>query len=94
VQVFFVDAIPLTAVGKVFKPALRWDATQRVVSRMLAELQPTGATIAVDVGAHASHGSLIRVGISGVAEPARVALSEQVHARLSPLVIRYEIAWT
>jgi len=92
--VFFVDAIPLTAVGKVFKPALRWDATQRVVSRMLAELQPTGATIAVDVGAHASHGSLIRVGISGVTDPARASLAERVHERLGPLVTRYEIVWT
>ncbi len=28
VELTFVDAIPLTAVGKVFKPALRWDATR------------------------------------------------------------------
>ena len=28
VQLYFIDAMPLTAVGKVFKPALRWDAAR------------------------------------------------------------------
>ena len=93
VHLYFIPAIPLTAVGKVFKPALRWDATQRGVSRMLADLAPPGATISVDVGAHASHGSLITVGFAGVAESGRAALAQQVDDRLNPLVTRHEIVW-
>ena len=93
VHLYFIDTIPLTAVGKVFKPALRWDATQRAVRRMLADVMPTGATVNVEVGAHAVHGSLITVGIDGLAEGERIALAQQVGDRLNLLVTRHEIVW-
>ena len=93
VEIFFVEAIPLTAVGKVFKPALRWDATRSVVSRMLADLQSQAVAIAVEVGAHASHGSLVAIRISGAPAAAQAALAAQIHERLNPLVVRHEIAW-
>ena len=93
VQVYFTDAIPLTAVGKVFKPALRLDATQRAVSRMLADLAPPGAAIKVEIGVHAVHGQLITVRLSGVLDAARVALAQRVSARLDPLTTTHRIAW-
>ena len=93
VHLYFIDAIPLTAVGKVFKPALRWDATQRAVGRMLADLMPDGVTLNVEVGAHAAHGSLITVGLAGVAEGARSALAQRVGERLTPLVTRHQVVW-
>ncbi len=92
VQLFFTDTIPLTAVGKVFKPALRWDATRRAVCLLLADLQPPlGATITVEVGAHAVHGSLITVAITGATQPSRELLVQQVHERLNPLATRHEV---
>ena len=93
VHLYFIDPIPLTGVGKVFKPALRWDATRRAVSRMLADLQPPGGALTVEVGAHAAHGSLITVGITGVAQSAQAALEQRVHERLNPLVTRHEVVW-
>jgi fatty-acyl-CoA synthase len=93
VEIFFVEAIPLTAVGKVFKPALRWEATRAVVSRMLADLQSPAVAIAVEVGAHASHGSLVAIRIIGVPAAAQAALGAQIHERLNPLVVRHEISW-
>ncbi len=93
VQVYFIDAIPLTAVGKVFKPALRMDATQRAVSRMLVELAPHGATLKVEMSQHAVHGQLITVRLSGVAEGERVALAQRVSARLDPLTTKHQIVW-
>ena len=93
VQVYFVDAIALTAVGKVFKPALRWDATQRAVTRMLADLPPPGATIKVEAGPHAVHGGLITVRLGGVSDVARPPLAQQVSQRLDPLVTHHEIVW-
>ncbi len=93
VHLFFVDPMPLTAVGKVFKPALRWEASARVVRGLLAGLAPAGSVIDVSVGAHESHGSLISVGIRGVAEPARAALAQRVHERFEPLVTRHLIVW-
>ena len=93
VAVYFIDAIPLTAVGKVFKPALRWDAAQRAVSQMLADLRQQDLQIAVEVGPDSTHGSLITVKLKGLPASARAPLEAQVHERLNPLVMRHEIAW-
>ncbi len=94
VKLYVIDAIPLTGVGKVFKPALRFDAARRLVTGMLAELTPPGATIAVNVDSHAVHGSLIGITIRGVAEAARGAVEQRVHEQLNPLQMRHEIAWS
>jgi fatty-acyl-CoA synthase len=93
VQVYLIESIPLTGVGKVFKPALRLDAAQRAVSRMLADLCPRGATLTVAVGVHPALGQLITVRMAGVADTARASLAQQVDARLDPLVTRHEIEW-
>jgi fatty-acyl-CoA synthase len=93
VQIYFTDAIPLTAVGKVFKPALRLDATRRAVGRLLAGLAPPGSEIEVDVAPHPEHGSLISVRVAGVGAGEREALARQLGARLDPLTIRSEIVW-
>lgn len=93
VNVFFVDALPLTAVGKVFKPALRWDAARRAVSQMLEDLRQPDLQITVEVAAHSMHGSLITVTLKGLPEGTRARLETQVHERLNPLVTRHEIVW-
>ena len=93
VEVYFIDALPLTAVGKVFKPALRWDAARRAVTRMLAGLRRDGGEIKVEVGPHAEHGSLITVTIEGVTAGARALLEPQIGERLDPLVMRHETVW-
>jgi fatty-acyl-CoA synthase len=93
VQVYFIDAIPLTAVGKVFKPALRWDSMRRAVGRMLADVVPAGATINVEAGSHAVHGGLITVRVAGVTEAARASLTRQIDERLDPLVTKHQIEW-
>lgn len=93
IHLYFVDALPLTAVGKVFKPALRRDAAQRAVSEMLAGLGEADLQIKVEVGAHPTHGSLITVTLQGLPEAARVQLETQVRERLDPLEMRHEIVW-
>ncbi|MBL8383019.1 MAG: acyl-CoA synthetase [Burkholderiales bacterium] len=95
VDVVFVDAMPLTAVGKVFKPSLRHAAARRVAERLLAGLADAmpGVGIAVDVGLHATHGSLITVRATGVAPAQRDAVAAEVRRRLGPLVMRHEIGW-
>ena len=92
VNVFFVDPMPLTAVGKIFKPALRWDAARRVVTQLLADLPQAGG-FQVEVGANAVHGSLVTIGIRGVPEAEQGALARQIDERLGRLEARHEIAW-
>jgi fatty-acyl-CoA synthase len=93
VRIYFTDAVPLTAVGKVFKPALRWDAAQRAATRLLADVPIGGQNMTIEVGAHPEHGTLIRVRIAGASEIERAALQQQIDQRLDPLTLRHEIVW-
>jgi len=93
VQVYFVEAIPLTAVGKVFKPALRIDAAERAVRRLLADLGGEGGVIGVEAAAHAEHGQLLTVRIAGVEPAERAALQREIAARLDPLVMKHAVVW-
>lgn len=46
-----IDAIPVTSVGKIFKPQLRTDAVQRLVAQVVAEAAGSeGAQIDVAAG--------------------------------------------
>lgn len=90
VDLVFVDTIPLTAVGKVFKPALRLEAIRRVAARMLAGVGDPGA-LEIEVLADPARGSVIRVRIAGVETGMLVALEADVHKRLDPLVLPHEV---
>jgi len=93
VQLYFVDAIPLTAVGKVFKPALRADATERAVRRMLAPVAASGCPVDVAVGSHAEHGTLVTVTLDCAQAAPRAAFEQQVRAALDPLPLHHAIVW-
>jgi fatty-acyl-CoA synthase len=93
VAIYQVNPMPLTGVGKVFKPQLRWDATQRVFTQALAPLHAQGIRFDITVGAHGTHGSVATVTCHGVPEASRAAVVEQVQRQLSPFVIRHEIVW-
>jgi fatty-acyl-CoA synthase len=93
VQIIPIDPMPVTGVGKVFKPQLRWDATQRVFTGVLAPLTEKGIDCKVKVGAHGSHGSIATVTIAGVAADQREAVAGEVHKLLAPFVIRHEVVF-
>ena len=94
VAIVLIDPMPLTGVGKVFKPQLRWDAARRVFTQALAALAEQGLGVAVDVGAHGTHGSLATVTVREVAPAAREAVAAAIRERLDPFVIRHEIVWS
>jgi len=93
VQVIAVDPMPLTGVGKVFKPQLRWDAASRVFAGALAPIRERGIDCKVEVGAHGSHGSVATVTLAQVPNDQRAALADEVHRLLNPFVMRHEVAW-
>ncbi|MFM6990137.1 MAG: AMP-binding enzyme, partial [Rhodoferax sp.] len=93
VEVILIDAIPLTGVGKVFKPQLRWAAAQAVFQALLAPLATGGVAIDVQVGADGTHGTLAVVMLSGASGPSREPVAAQVHELLAPFTIRHRIEW-
>jgi len=91
VALHFVDPMPLTAVGKIFKPALRVDAARRVAEQLLEGLSADSQPIQVQVQADAKHGQVIRVSLGAAQGAARERLATAVHERLNPLAIRHEV---
>ncbi len=91
VQIIPINPMPVTGVGKVFKPQLRWDAAQRVFTKVLTPLVEKGVDCKVKVGAHGSHGSIATVTIAGVAADKRETVSAEVQKLLGPFVIRHEV---
>jgi fatty-acyl-CoA synthase len=94
VQINLIDMMPLTGVGKVFKPKLRWNAAQRVFTQRLAPLIEQGIRCEVSVGPDDTHGSLAIVTIKNVPTGSREAVAQQIHESLNPFVIRHQIEWT
>lgn len=65
VEIIPIDEMPLTGVGKIFKPDLRIAAAQRVHERDMAALaQKTGAKIGVTVRSDKVHGTLAVVEVA------------------------------
>ncbi len=83
-DVWIIDAIPLTAVGKTFKPTLRFDAIRRVFEADLRHIDPE---VRVEVSAHDSHGQLARLYFQEL-DAARHAAIE---ASLSGYAVRYQV---
>ncbi len=81
--------MPLTAVGKIFKPALRHDAIRRVADALLRDLPGAGERCDVSVVADPTHGQLIRVSLAGPGAFDR--LQQAVHDRLGPLSTRHTV---
>lgn len=91
VNIFLTEAMPLTGVGKVFKPQLRWDCARLVFEELLAPLAGEhGVEIAVDVGKDEVHGTLVRVSIHGP-EEAAAAAREAAAAALGPYPLHCRI---
>jgi fatty-acyl-CoA synthase len=93
VQVIPIDPMPLTGVGKVFKPRLRWDAAARVFANVLAPLRERGIDCNVEVGPHGSHGSIATVTLARVPQAQREAIANEVHTLLAPFVMRHEVVF-
>ena len=91
VQIIPVDPMPLTGVGKIFKPQLRWDAARRVFTGLLTPLRERGIDCTVHVGPHGSHGSIATITLAQVPEGQREVIANEVHTLLAPFVIRHEV---
>ncbi len=87
-SVLVIDALPVTAVGKIFKPALRDLAIQEKVRLELARICGPGATARVAVRLDERKRTLVDVAVSGATAAQRDTLAQA----LRPLPQRYAVA--
>jgi fatty-acyl-CoA synthase len=91
-EVIVRESIPVTAVGKIFKPDLRYDAAKRVLEATLRDVGDGAASFEVSVGPDARHGTLATV--TAMAQEAGDRSQEPaIREALDRLSIRYEIRW-
>jgi len=74
-DVWLLDAIPVTAVGKTFKPALRLDAIRRVLEDETRHLSPAPR---IEVIADDRFGQKARLFVGGVDLDSRAALADRL----------------
>jgi fatty-acyl-CoA synthase len=86
-HVVVLEQMPLTPVGKIFKPALRWDAAKRVYETELAALGDMVESVEVRVGEDKVHGTLATL----LAKPASGVSTEALQARVDQILTRYTL---
>jgi fatty-acyl-CoA synthase len=88
-QVFILDQMPLTPVGKIFKPALRWEAIRGVYQKELESLRDMVESIDVVVKEDKVYGSLARITI----KPASKASNKEIKGKVDKILTRYTIRY-
>ena len=85
-----IEHIPLTAVGKPFKPALVWRETEDALIGALSRV-PGIDCFCVEVGQDARHGTLARVSLLDVPTTQRATLEHAVLQALGVFAVHHEI---
>ncbi len=90
-EVILIDHMPVTAVGKIFKPDLRYDIIERTYRPLLAEIAGDCILFDISVGAEGSHGILASVTVTVDAENKKPTLSEKIQDILGPYPVNYRL---
>ncbi len=88
-QVFIVPQIPLTPVGKIFKPALRWESIRKVYLHELSALEDLVSKIEVAVSEDKVHGSLVTITI----HPSPGVSEETIRDKTAEVLARYTVRY-
>ena len=91
VALYFIDTMPQTAVGKIFKPQLRQDATLRMATRLLDDLAAPGLRLSLALRPDPLHGQVLSVTLACDEPARRAAAALAVQARLAPLALHHEL---
>jgi fatty-acyl-CoA synthase len=85
-HIYIVDKIPMTGVGKIYKPDLRVDAARRLVSEIVAKVLPSNdAVVAVALGGR--RGMTVEVTLP----QARMSVREQISKALEGYVFEVHV---
>jgi fatty-acyl-CoA synthase len=92
-EIFVIPRMPVTAVGKIFKPSLRHDITRRVLEAALEPLAEEDVAFAVEVGPHDTHGTLATITVKGAPDGQREAIRAEVETALGAFAVRWQLAF-
>jgi fatty-acyl-CoA synthase len=90
-EILILDEMPLTPVGKIFKPALRWDAIKRVYEAELDALGDIAESIEVSVAEDKVHGSMATINIKAAPQVSDDIVKDRVKKILARYTIKYRL---
>jgi fatty-acyl-CoA synthase len=90
-SIYFLDAMPQTAVGKLFKPKLRQDITERAYLEALSFLETEGIRVSVQVESHPSYGMFAVIHLDGVSNALQVNVQQRAEEALAGFTIKYDL---
>jgi len=93
VDVFIVDPMPLTGVGKIFKPELRARAARQVFSEIVQAIVGGTREPQVDLAPHPLHGTLVTLILSRTEAGRDRDAERELRAALDGFTIACEIRW-
>jgi fatty-acyl-CoA synthase len=91
-QIFLLNKMPLTDVGKPAKVQLRLDAAKRAFTAALADVAGQGG-VSVDMVADAKQGNRAVIKVAASAEANRGEIEERIREKMKYYSTAYEIAW-
>ena len=93
VEVFVLDALPLTGVGKIAKQALRERALRHAMAELLRAELPAGMLGDVSTSAHPTRGTLVTLALTATVGRDE-AVEEKLRAALGRFTCAVEIVWS
>jgi fatty-acyl-CoA synthase len=91
VQVALIPVMPVTGVGKIYKPALRLEAARHAFEAAIAPLQEEGTTATVTIRNDPAYGTLAAVRVTASAGASREAITERCSELLGGFQIRHAV---
>ncbi|MCK5680420.1 AMP-binding protein, partial [bacterium] len=93
-EVFILEQMPLTAVGKIFKPKLRWLAIEHVYRKALTDVVKLADSLKVSVGESTVHGTLATITVKLPTGVDEAVIRRQIADKLGPFMTKYNLVFT
>ena len=90
-EVAIIEEVPLTPVGKIFKPALRWKAIQKVYQTELEKIKDLTTSMDVTVTEDKVHGSIVAIKINAAPGMSNDQIRDQVGNALARYTVKYRL---
>jgi fatty-acyl-CoA synthase len=91
-EIIITKEIPLTPVGKIFKPALRYDATRRAYEKALEGLEGMAESFEISVGEDKAHGTRADIKVKPNAKTKFTEVKKKIDELLAPYTIYYTVS--
>lgn len=85
-RIFFIDSLPMTGVGKVFKPALR----NQCATTLFAEILNGEPVRSLSVSENSKRGRLLAIGLDAIVEQ-RTSVQRRIEEKLAPYLV--SVSW-